>query len=123
MEKVCAWFSCAVLDYSLKQIWRLFADREPKFANAARATQKVLNLLIGAGYLPSFTSFERVRTDSAAKNFTHVLNDRSFDGTISSFAIYLREASVVELATSFDAQARSCQAGCGAWIKNPILDK
>jgi len=58
-----------------------------------------------------------------AKNVTQILNERAFDGTISSFAIYLREASVVELATSVGAQARSGDAGCGAWIMNPILDK
>jgi len=51
------------------------------------------------------------------------LNQRSFDGTISSFAVYLREASVVEIATRVDAQARSGDTGRGAWINNPILDK
>ena len=85
---------------------RPFADREPKFAGAAHIAQKVLNLLIDHRCGQSFSSIEVIQTGLEAQNSTQILNERAFDGTISSFAIYLREASVVEVVT-IDARARS----------------
>ena len=86
---------------------RPFADREPKFAGAAHIAQKVLNLLIRHRCARWFSSTAVVQTGFDARKGTQILNERAFDGTISSFAIYLREASVVELVTLIDAQARS----------------
>ncbi len=87
--------------------------------------QRLLSAFQSGGWLFDSPMMSRTptQTDSAPKNCAQILNQRSFDGTISSFAVYLREASVVEIATRVDAQARSGDTGRGAWINNPILDK